>query len=106
VHLARFSVEAEVVLPPVAAWVEQQHVQSSNLVPTCGGVGFVQVAGFAGEGEIIQQVIAARGTGQDVLDVESEIEDLFRGVTVLAAVPRSFSDRWIARIHDLTSGSA
>jgi hypothetical protein len=104
--LAGVAVIEEVLIPAIAARMEQRDVPAFLLVPTVRGVRLVQVAGFAGERQVVQRVIAAGRARENVLDLEREVEDPFRGAAVLTPLPRAFRHGGVEGIHDFTIGSA
>jgi len=84
--------QLEVLGPVVSARVEQRHYLPGLRVGTLEPGGLAHVARTTGERQITQLVGAAVHDGDDVLDLEFQVEDHFRRQAVLAAMARPGGD--------------
>jgi hypothetical protein len=103
-QFARFAVEPEMLIPTVSAGMEERDALVFIRVLTRGCGGLVQVAGIAGESEVLQRILTACCAGRDVLHFKCEVEDLLRRAAVLAPFPGAFRHGRVPRVRDFTSG--
>jgi len=89
------AVPAKVLGPAVGPWMKEAGHLSGNGVDAGDVWTLVAVASATGQGEIVQVVIAAVLSRQDVLDVEAEASNGLRKDAVFAGVGGSRADRRI-----------
>ncbi len=103
---ASLDVKMEVGEPPISAWVEQRGLLLCLPVPACRRIRLEQVAGFACKGKITRIVAATRRSGQDMVDLKGEVEDLLRRTTVFTSLPSALGYTWIKWVQDFANGRA
>jgi hypothetical protein len=97
-------IKTEVLVPAISSGMEERNVSPVFLIPSVCGGGLVQVAGLAGESQIVESISTPGGARKNVLDLKGKVEHLFRRVAVLAPLPRSFCHRRMERVHVFTTG--
>lgn len=95
----RRQLQPEVFVPLVGARIEQAHKLAAIGVQPFNTIGFEQIAATTGEREVRQLIGTAGKRGDDVLDLEWEIEDGFRRLAVFAPMGSPCRHLGITRIH-------
>ncbi len=103
---ARRAVIDKMLRPNVAAGVEKRNVTRFERIIPQNRVGFMQVAGLAGQREVCEIVGSTGGAGLNVFHSEGEIKDLRGSAAVFAALVGAFGNGGIRAVHDFTTGSA
>ena len=93
------SIESEMLLPRLQSRMEKRNILAGNEIESGKATGFVEIAGFAGERQVLERIVATRRPRHDMLDLKSEIEDLLGCVTIFAAVSHPFRNCRIMPIH-------
>lgn len=96
---SRHAVNAKVFLPTVSARMEESCRGAGFGIGSVEMVGFVEIAGAAGERPVRFVIGAAEVRRDDVLDLEWEVKDGFRSVAILAPMRGTLSHPRVARIH-------
>jgi hypothetical protein len=77
--------ELEVLRPKLEVWVKQSCQFASLRINGCGPPGFMQVASWTGQSEILQQGASTFGLGNNMFDVKCSPLEKFVHPAILAA---------------------
>jgi hypothetical protein len=80
------------LVPMVAAWIEQPYHTSCAWVASLVAITFVEVAVRAGIAQVIEMGLASEHSRHNVVNVECLSRDNLRRMAIFATVVRTFRD--------------
>ena len=94
-----YDIDAKMLLPSVTTWMEQSYLCLTCLVLPCFKVRLEQIAGVAGQGEIVEVIGTTAGVWEDMFHFKLKIKHGFRRVAVFAAIHCAFCNHRVQDVH-------
>ena len=102
-QIALVVVNAEVVIPIVSAWIVEQDNGSGERILVVDRACLTDVAGAAGERQVVVRILTLAYERNNVLDLKWEVEHGLGSMAVLAAMSRAQGDGRVMRIQSARS---